>query len=210
MVEARPRGFPEGCGARRRGSRQVVPKRMDGRRDRGLEDDGTGWCPAPERADTGERFVLFAEQTSRARSRREVLESLTEHAAAVAGGYRSVIWAQDRDETCFAARRDLAEPALVWISSSLPRLASPVLVTRADAESSEGFAGLAGLYETTGSIAGSLASLDEGLVLVVLERRSDRVWEPRHWFLLRATAGLARASLERLEALEEIEERGRK
>lgn len=193
------------------GRAHIVPKTQAGRER--IETLAGEWhrerIRVRERADAGERFVVFAEQTSRACSSREVLESLIEHAGAVAGGYRPVIWAEEGEGSRFMSQPDLPEQASETMSSSVPSPAAPVLITRSDAESSESFAPIARLYETTGSTAASLVSLGKGLVLVVLERRSDRTWEPRHWFLLRAMARLAQSNLERLEALEEIGARRR-
>ena len=161
-----------------------------------------------QRADSGERFVIFTEQTSRARSSREVLDSLIEHVAEVAGGYRPVIWVEGpKGAAAFMLHSDLGDRDSVTIGSAVPSLGGPVLVTRNDAESSDSLAPLVRLYESTGSTAASLAPLGQGRVLVVLERRSDWTAEPRHWFLLRAMARLAQANLERLEALETIEAR---
>ena len=128
-----------------------------------------------QRAESGERFVVFSEQMARVHSEREVFETLIEHAAAIAGGFRADIWSEGNAE-----------------------LLAPTLVQRREIEESGAFAALEPMLEAAGASSASVVGIGGGRALVVLERRSERRDEPRHWYLLRAMSAQAWAALARV------------
>lgn len=127
------------------------------------------------RAEAGERFVVFSEQVTRARTAEEIVDSLIEHTAAIVGGYRADV-----------------------LSESVPALSGPTLFKKADGEEQDAFSNVLSLCAASDAQAASLAPLGEGMTLVVLERRSSHGYEPQHWYLLRAIATQATTALQRL------------
>lgn len=130
-----------------------------------------------QRAEAGERFVVYSEQVTRARTAEEIVESLIEHAAAIVGGYRADV-----------------------LSESVPAPSGPTLFKKSEGEEQDAFSNVLRLCAAADAQTASLAPMGEGMTLVVLERRSSHGYEPQHWYLLRAIATQAMTAFQRLAA----------
>lgn len=150
---------------------QEVPERAEGLAAEWHRDQ----MRLRRRAEAGERFVVFSEQVTRARTAEEIVESLIEHAAAIVGGYRADV-----------------------LSESVLPLSGPTLFKKADGEEQDAFSNVLSLCAAADAQAASLAPMGEGMTLVVLERRAYHSYEPQHWYLLRAIATQATTALQRL------------
>jgi diguanylate cyclase (GGDEF)-like protein len=154
-----------------------------------------------------ERLIAYAEQLGHARGTRGVLRALVEHTPSIAGGYCALLLSADPVEPSLPVGDD--DPLHRQLSElsvpPSPRLERPCLITAEDALSDTGspFNRLSPLFVELG--ARTLAAVPfAGMVLVLVERRVDRLFEPEDWDLLRTLTRQAETALERVRLFDEV------
>jgi diguanylate cyclase (GGDEF)-like protein len=155
-----------------------------------------------------ERLIAYAEQLGRAQTEEAVLAALVEHTPRIADGYCAVLLSAEagggplRPVEPEPPHHRLAPVSL----PPNPRLERPCLITAEQALSDTGspFAPLAPLFQDLGARALAAVPLNGRSLLLLVERRTDRNFEPEDWDLLRAVARQAEAALERVRLFEEV------
>lgn len=160
------------------------------------------------RARLPELLIEFSEQLNRAEEPAEVCRALVEHAPRIVGGYTALIFLEDEAGELLRAVeiprfpydvRNLGIPVL-------PRLGRPGVITRSDAQADTGgpFAGLDPLFLDLGAALLAHIPFTERGVLLLVERRRTRVFEPEDWDLLGTLSRQASAAMERVRLFHEV------
>lgn len=146
-----------------------------------------------------ERFVLLAEQMIRAGSPDEVFDAASEHAPSIVGGSSALVFrrstADGDDVTWRVAHSPIPIPGGAGTLVADRLLSSaPGLVSVDDALTA------APLFEATGAAALAYAGIGPSEILVILERRADRVFHAEDWYHLRLIAREMEVALDRVRA----------
>ena len=155
-----------------------------------------------------ERLIAYAEQLGRAQGEAAVLAALVEHTPHIAWGYCAVLFSADAGGG--PLRPVQPEPPLHRLARVTlprnPRLERPCLITADQALSDTGspFAPLAPLFRDLGARTLAAVPFNGRSLLMLVERRTDRTFEPEDWNLLHAVTRQAEAALERVRLFEEV------
>jgi GGDEF domain-containing protein len=145
------------------------------------------------------RLARFGAELLRARRPEEVFRALTEHAVQIVGGYTCILY-PPQDATPL---RPLANPLLRVdagrLTLTIP-LPEPGAVHRDQVVGSEAgpLAGLAPLFSEDRAVSLAHAPFGEGGLILVVERRAERIFTSDDWEMLTILASLAYAALERV------------
>lgn len=147
-----------------------------------------------------ERFVLFVERLTRETTVADVWTALAHHAAAIARGWTAL---------CFTLRDDgrlhLHTPAMLDTriepldAGALVRVFAPGLFTASSLNQDRELLPLDVLFRNRGVHSIGCISVGGRGLLVILERREQRVFEPDDWYRMRTIARQADVTIERLE-----------
>jgi diguanylate cyclase (GGDEF)-like protein len=151
-----------------------------------------------------EHLIGFAERLTSASSRSEVFSALCETSTLAVGGF-----------TTFALLHDSEEDSLKLEGSTLipdlrvelqRRSLRPTLFTSEDACGDTGapFASLQPIFSATGAAKVAAHPIGGHGLLVLVERRVDRLFEPEDWELFRTLTNQAAGALERIKLLQEV------
>jgi diguanylate cyclase (GGDEF)-like protein len=133
-----------------------------------------------------------------------------QHAPRIVGGFCALLFSRDSSERRLPSAPEEAHEARFG-RLTLPatgRLERPCVITAADAVPDCGgpFAAMAPLSEEVGARMLAAVPLAGGEVLVLVERRADRVFDAGDWDLLRTVARQADAAMERVRLFDEVRE----
>ena len=161
------------------------------------------WLKLPD------QLQAFSERLNQAESVHAVCHALCEGIVDIVGAYDAVplLRQDDRPNTFYSIEAQLSAASGYHISiPSHPRVWRPGIVTAGDADAAVGspFSNLSHLFADTGASAVAHVPLGDVGVLLVVERRRERVFEPEDWSLLRNLASQAEGALRRVRSLEEV------
>jgi len=153
-----------------------------------------------------DHLIAFFQALNAADGEAEVFHALAEHALRMVGAHTALALVRDpAREMLRAPARPGAGPgehraALLWDD----RFARPGLLLAVDARREGGCPAAAPLFgdPATAQVA-HVPVADEG-VLVLTERRDDRIFEPEDWDVLRALALQAEMALKRIRLIESV------
>jgi GGDEF domain-containing protein len=153
------------------------------------------------------RLQGFLLQLDRARTAEEVYRTLTEHAVQIVGGYTSLLFPPQEEAPLRALPNPLLRVDAGRLTISVP-LTQPGLIARDDVfgEGNGPLASLAPLFSEERAVSLAHAPLGEGGVILVVERRQERVFEQDDWDLLRLLSAHASAALTRVRTARQINE----
>ena len=158
-----------------------------------------------------EKLLAFSEALAQADTVEEICAAVTEHTVESVNGFTALLFFRD------VKQRDLAqsgheapanccgrELSFCWH----PRFARPGLIYRAEAEPDTGgpFSFLAPVFEQTDAAVLAHVPCGPNGILVLVERRGSRTFEPEDWDLLRAFSSQGSSALERLRLLRELQD----
>jgi diguanylate cyclase (GGDEF)-like protein len=155
-----------------------------------------------------ERLITYAEHLGRAQTEEAVLAALVEHTPRIAGGYCALLFSSPSG----GGPLEPVEPERVQHRLARvalprnPRLERPCLITAANALSDTGspFTPLAPLFRDLDACSLAAVPFNGRSLLFLVERRTDRTFEPDDWDLLRTVTRQAEAALERVRLFEEV------
>jgi len=159
-----------------------------------------------KRAQLPEQLISFSEQLNRAETELEVFRALVESTPRIVGGYTAVVMARDEDDRLTAVELPTIPYEVRHLSlPALPRFRSPGLITRQDAQADTGgpFSGLSPLVHDINAAVIAHVPLGDG-VLMLVDRRADRVFGPEDWDLLGTLTRQADAALRRVRLFHEV------
>lgn len=155
-----------------------------------------------------EHLISFSERLNSARTMAEVCEALLEHAVRAVGAFSSFLILPDESGSPSAVDHP-SNPceARPFSVSAHPRLARPGLIYAAEAQPDTGapLSALAALFGRTGAAALAHVPVGKG-VLFLVERRTERLFEPEDWNLLGVLVSHAEIALERVRLFERVRE----
>lgn len=151
----------------------------------------------------------FSERLNQADSTVDVCRALCEGIVRIVGAYDAVPLLRDEGQAGSVLSADARLHAASSHTLSIPshpRVWRPGVVTAREADASVGspFSNLARLFADTGAAAVAHLPLGDVGVLLVVERRRDRVFDPEDWSLLRNLASQAEGALRRVRSLDEV------
>lgn len=155
-----------------------------------------------------EKLIAFSEQLNAAESPEEVCRALGDHVLQIVEGYVTVLLVKEPGATVFRPL-DLCSPTLDLRRVSLPthtRFSRAGLLAREEARADTGapFSSLSPLFTDTRAAYVAHVPVGEDGVLLLVERREERVIGPEDWSILRTLASLAEAALRRVRLLREV------
>ena len=161
------------------------------------------WLKLPD------QLQSFAEGLNEAESVPEVCRVLCEAIVNIVGAYDAVPLLREDDSSAPFQSVDArlrSSGGYHLAIASHPRVWRPGVVTAPEARSDIGspFSDLAHLFADTGASAVAHVPLGDAGVLLVVERRKDRVFEPEDWTLLHSLASQAEGALRRVRSLNEV------
>jgi diguanylate cyclase (GGDEF)-like protein len=153
-----------------------------------------------------DQLISYFQALNAADTEEAVFHALAEHALRMVGAHTAVPLVRDLDRGMLRApARPGADPreprlALLWAD----RFARPGLLLALDARRDGACSSAAPLFgdPATAQVA-HVPVADEG-VLVLTERRDDRIFEPEDWDVLRALALQAEMALKRIRLIESV------
>jgi diguanylate cyclase (GGDEF)-like protein len=153
-----------------------------------------------------DQLIAYFEELNAADAADDVFRALAAHALVVVGAHTAVAFARDgaRGLLRAPARREATagefRPCIAWDA----RFAEPGLVLAVDARCDGAFPALAPLFgDPQTALAAHVPVGDDG-VLVLTERREDRIFEPEDWDVLRALTLQAGMALKRIRLIESV------
>ncbi|HSU13765.1 GGDEF domain-containing protein [Longimicrobium sp.] len=153
-----------------------------------------------------DQLIAYFEELNAAAAEDEVFRALAEHALRIVGAHTSLAFVREPARGMLRApARPGAAPTeyracLLWD----PRFAEPGLMQALDARAGGPCAVAAPLFgDPATSQVAHVPVADEG-VLVLTERREDRVFEPEDWDVMRALALQAEMALRRIRLIESV------
>jgi diguanylate cyclase (GGDEF)-like protein len=163
------------------------------------------------RLELPDRLVAFSEELHRAPTLAAVYAALATHVARVVGGYSGIVFAYDNGGSAAGALRPVEHPGIdrglaeCALGPEL-RFRGPGLVRADDVLATAGgpFSSLAPIVRATGAATLSYVPLGERGLLVLVERRVERVFGPEDWDLLLSVARLAELALDRVELFDRV------
>lgn len=155
-----------------------------------------------------EQLQSFAERLNQADTVKEVTRVLCEGIVEVVGSYDAHVLLQDDEESSLYSpeARLVATDGYPLTIPSHPRVwrAGIVAATEASADQGSPFSHLGRLFADTAASTIAHAPLGQSGIVLVVERRSDRVFEPEDWTLLRSLTSQADGALRRVRSLQEV------
>ncbi len=158
-----------------------------------------------------DRLLAFSEELNRAQSLPAVCAALIEHVGRIAGGYTGLVYLH---ENTGPGQEGLFPADHPWLlrglgAASLPadlRFLGPGLISSDEVLPSLGspFGNLAPVFHEAAAVAAAYVPLGDRGMLLVLERRSHRIFEAEDWDLLRSVARQAEVALERVNLFERV------
>lgn len=156
-----------------------------------------------------EQLQAFAEHLNEADSTDEVTRVLRQGIVDVVGAYDAhVLLRADEESSLYSAEARLVASggAFPLTVPSHPRLWHAGIVVAAEAGSDRGspFSHLGRLFADSAAASVAHVPLGRCGVVLVVERRNDRIFEPEDWTLLRSLASQADGALRRVRSLQEV------
>jgi diguanylate cyclase (GGDEF)-like protein len=155
-----------------------------------------------------EQLIAFSEHLNRADNAGDVCRSLAEHAALIVGGYVAIVFLRSEVDDVF---RPMDVPHQLYdmrslVIPKLPRMGRPGIISANDAREDTGgpYIGLAPLFSDLGAAMLAHVPFGEAGILVLVERRNDRAFEPEDWDLLGTLSRQANAALQRVRLFHEV------
>jgi diguanylate cyclase (GGDEF)-like protein len=160
------------------------------------------WLKLPD------QLQRFAERLNQAETVSEVCRALCESIVEVVGAYDAVPLLRERQAPSFYSLETRLSSAAGYHLTipSHPRVWRAGVVTAAEAHADVGspFSNLAHLFADTGAAVVAHVPLGDAGVLLVVERRKERIFEAEDWSLLRNLASQAEGALRRVQSLDEV------
>ncbi|MBB4637328.1 diguanylate cyclase [Longimicrobium terrae] len=153
-----------------------------------------------------DQLIGYFEELNAADTEPDVLRSLATHALRIVGAYTSVALARETERGLLRAPMPVEPCAcrtrlcIAWDD----RFAQPGLLMAEDARPGGTCPTAAGLFGDPHTVMVAHVPVGESAVLVLAERRDERIFEPEDWDVLRALALQAEMSLRRIRLLEEV------
>jgi len=153
-----------------------------------------------------DQLIAYFEELNAATAEDDVFRALADHALLIVGAHTSLVFVRDPARGMLRAPARPGAPATEYRACILwdERFAEPGLMQALDARAGGCCAGAAPLFgdPSTAQVA-HVPVADEGL-LVLTERREDRVFEPEDWDVMRALALQAEMALRRIRLIESV------
>ncbi len=160
--------------------------------------------------DLADQLVALAKQLNSARTEAEIYEVVMRHAVTIVGGYASILLLPAETGGPLTTFETPLLPSGVMSLTIAPyrRLFRPGVIRAADAQADTGapFSELAPLFAQTGAAALAHVPCGDGGVLLLVERRGERRFEPEDWNLFHLLMEQASVALERVQLLKEARE----
>ena len=147
-----------------------------------------------------DKLLAFFEALNRAEAAEEVYGAMAAHALRIVGAHRARVLLKDGDVLRAAADGGAAAVEVPW----LERFARAGLALSVDAEPGRPLEGMAPLFAEAGTCLLAHVPFGAEGVLVLTERRDDRIFEAEDWDLLRALALQGEMALKRLRLIENV------
>lgn len=165
-----------------------------------------GWHQRWRRFRLPNQMAAFAEQMDRAQCPQDVYTALSEHAVQIVGGYTCLLFPPQGDAPLrpIPNHRLHTDAGQISLSSPLPRTG---LIEAGDVltERSGPLSNLAPLFSQERAVSLAHAPFAESGVILLVERRHERVFEQEDWDLLHMLAAQAGAALARVRLAERID-----
>jgi diguanylate cyclase (GGDEF)-like protein len=159
-----------------------------------------------KRAQLPELLIAFSEQLNRAETENDVYRALVEATPRIVGGYTAVLMLREEGDTLAAVELPTIPYEVRHLSlPSLPRFRGSGLITREEARADTGspFSGLSPLVRDINAALLAHVPFDDG-VLILVDRRQDRVFGPEDWDLMGTLTRQAYAALRRVRLFHEV------
>jgi diguanylate cyclase (GGDEF)-like protein len=157
-----------------------------------------------------ERLIAFSDDLARAQLPDEVAAALVEHCPRIVGGFCAVLFTLPEGQDELRLWEGCSDdPVLKRMRLQRdPRFTRPGLITAEDARPGTGspLASLAPLFERLRACLLAAVPFGPAGLLLLVERRGDRRFEPEDWDLLRTVARQSEAALERVRLFAEVRE----
>lgn len=150
-----------------------------------------------------DQLLAFYDELGRARTAPEVYDALSKYSASIVGAYTALVFPPRKRA---GKLRPVPNPRLsapanqlsVPVAAPLPK-SEPLL---ADGARSGPLAGLAPLFEEERAFSLAHAPLGSGGLVLLVERRRERVFEAEDWELLRTLCAHADAAIRRISGVQ--------
>lgn len=157
------------------------------------------WHRQWRRFQLADQLHRYDARLNSARSPAEVYRVLSEHAVRIVGGFTCLLYPPQEQ----GPLRPVPNPALRVdagrITLSIPLAGAGLIARDRVLDQADGpLAGLAPLFSEERAVTLAHAPFGEGGMILLLERRGDRVFEVEDWELLRALSTRAAAALDRV------------
>jgi diguanylate cyclase (GGDEF)-like protein len=151
-----------------------------------------------------ERLIAYAEELGAVRERVHVCEALIRHAPLVVGGHRALLLEESPAGFAVVANARASFPAMVVPRTA--QLSRPALIRAADVLEAVGgpHSSLSPLFEETRARTLATSPVGDRMVLILVERREERLFAPEDWDLLRSLIRQAESALDRVHLFEEV------
>jgi diguanylate cyclase (GGDEF)-like protein len=153
-----------------------------------------------------DQLIAYFEELNAADAVDAVFRALATHALAIVGAHTAVALVRDAERGLLRAPARQGAPPGEYRPCVLcdERLAAPGLVLAPDARAGGSFATLAPLFGDPQTTLIAHVPVGEEGVLVLTERREERIFEPEDWDVLRALALQAEMALKRIRLIESV------
>lgn len=156
-----------------------------------------------ERFRRASNWMLLVEQLNRTATRQDVFDVLVERVVELVDAHAAMVYAQGADAAglgLLPAAPPVGTPTLGPLPFSLLGAPFPLQLLRSECEAARSGprAALWPLFDHFGAASLALSALGEGALLVVLERRANRLFNGEDWFVLRNVAAQASMALRRV------------
>jgi diguanylate cyclase (GGDEF)-like protein len=150
-----------------------------------------------------EKLLAFSEALANADTLEKICAAVTEHVVQSVNGFTALLFIRSLEH---GALLDCSGRELTFCWHA--RFARPGLIHRANARPDTGgpFSFLAPVFELTNAAVLAHVPCGSNGILVLVERRGNRVFEPEDWDLLRSFANQGSAALERLRLVRELQD----
>ncbi len=152
-----------------------------------------------------DQLIVYFEELNAAENDGQVMRALADHALRIVGAHTSV--ALMREPSGLLRSPVASEPCACRARLCLPwdeRFAEPGLILSEDARPGGAIPGAAPLFGDPHTVLVAHVPVGGDGVLVLTERRDERIFEPEDWDVLRALALQAQMALRRLKLLEDV------
>ena len=151
-----------------------------------------------------DRLIAFFEALNRAEAPEEVYAAMTAHALRIVGAHRAAVLLRTAEGRL---RSGPAPSTPAWEAVDAPwheRFSHAGLVSVVDVAPGKPLSGLAPLFGEPGTCQMAHVPFGGEGVLVLTERRDDRIFEAEDWDLLRVLALQGEMALKRLRLIEDV------